>query len=89
MTEPITRDELFRRFPSCHSLSDIDLIPVEGATSLLHLRVEHGDSYDCNIDTPKLVQILKELLRQLAPTPEDRILDTLQRIECLLERRNE
>ena len=86
MTE-ITRDEFYERYPSAHSLRHMELIRIEGAKAAIVLHVDHRDRYVVLSDALlELVQNLKELLRHLEPTPEDRILETLQRMERLLER---
>ena len=89
--ETITQDEFRRRFPLGTVLSTLELVRVESAIPTHYVALivredkDRTQAYIC--DALALQRELKDCLQLLSPTSEDRILESLRRIENLLKSR--
>ena len=92
----LTAEQKSERFPHTLLLTEIELYwgqrEQKEYEPFLSIRVPDphdrgkSDPYSFWTDRQTLVDFAKRILREIDPTPEDQILESLQRIEGLLER---
>ena len=92
--ETMTHDEVRTRFPNTTHLTKVQILRVGPQQTLgfpqytflllPQIRNSGGPNHGYWTDQETLVKFARHVLRHLDPTPQDRILESLERIEGLL-----